>query len=77
MQKKDLSKLVLTTLLTGSVLWGGTVFAAEEDLQEFSLDTMVVTATRTEMSVKEAPSQFKLSTAKSWSRHRLKPCMMP
>ena len=23
MQKKDLSKLVLTTLLTGSVLWGG------------------------------------------------------
>ena len=23
MQKKDFSKLVLTTLLTGSVLWGG------------------------------------------------------
>lgn len=23
MQKKDLFKLVLTTLLTGSVLWGG------------------------------------------------------
>lgn len=23
MKKKDLSKLVLTTLLTGSVLWGG------------------------------------------------------
>ena len=38
MQKKDLSKLVLTTLLTGSVLWGGTAFAAEENLQEFSLD---------------------------------------
>lgn len=56
MQKKDLSKLVLTTLLTGGVLWGGTAFAAEENLQEFSLDTMVVTATRTEMSVKEAPS---------------------
>lgn len=56
MQKKELSKLVLTTLLTGSVLWGGTAFAAEENLQEFSLDTMVVTATRTEMSVKEAPS---------------------
>ena len=56
MQKKELSKLVLTTLLTGGVLWGGTAFAAEENLQEFSLDTMVVTATRTEMSVKEAPS---------------------
>lgn len=36
MQKKDLSKLVLTTLLNGSVLWGGTAFAAEENLQEFS-----------------------------------------
>ena len=56
MQKKDLSKLVLRTLLTGSVLWGGTTFAAEENLQEFSLDTMVVTATRTQMSVKETPS---------------------
>lgn len=56
MQKKELSKLVLTTLLTGGVLWGGTALAAEENLQEFSLDTMVVTATRTEMSVKEAPS---------------------
>lgn len=53
MQKKDLSKLVLTTLLTGSVLLGGTAFAAEENLQEFSLDTMVVTATRTAMTVKE------------------------
>lgn len=56
MQKKELSKLVLTTLLTSSVLWGGTALAAEENLQEFSLDTMVVTATRTQMSVKEAPS---------------------
>jgi len=25
MQKKDLSKLVLTTLLTGSVLWGDSI----------------------------------------------------
>ena len=53
MQKKELSKLVLTTLLTGGVLWG-TAFATEENLQEF-LDTMVVTATRTAMTVKENP----------------------
>lgn len=64
MQKKELSKLVLTTLLTGSVLWGGTAFAAEEDLQEFSLDTMVVIATRTEMSVKEAPSAVQVIDSK-------------
>lgn len=76
MQKKDLSKLVLTTLLTGSVLWGGTAFAAEENLQEFSLDTMVVTATRTAMTVKETPSTVEIVDSKSWNRHRLKPCMM-
>lgn len=72
MQKKDLSKLVLTTLLTGSVLWGGTAFAAEEDLQEFSLDTMVVTATRTEMSVKEAPSAVQVIDSKKLEQTQAK-----
>lgn len=72
MQKKDLSKLVLTTLLTGSVLWGGTAFAAEENLQEFSLDTMVVTATRTEMSVKEAPSAVQVVDSKKLEQTQAK-----
>ena len=72
MQKKDLSKLVLTTLLTGSVLWGGTAFAAEENLQEFSLDTMVVTATRTEMSVKEAPSAVQVIDSKKLEQTQAK-----
>lgn len=72
MQKKDLSKLVLTTLLTGSVLWGGTAFAAEEILQEFSLDTMVVTATRTEMSVKEAPSAVQVVDSKKLEQTQAK-----
>lgn len=39
---------------------GGTAFAAEENLQEFSLDTMVVTATRTAMTVKETPSTVEI-----------------
>ena len=72
MQKKELSKLVLTTLLTGGVLWGGTVFAAEENLQEFSLDTMVVTATRTEMSVKEAPSAVQVVDSKKLEQTQAK-----
>lgn len=72
MQKKDLSKLVLTTLLTGNVLWGGTAFAAEENLQEFSLDTMVVTATRTEMSVKEAPSAVQVIDSKKLEQTQAK-----
>lgn len=72
MQKKDLSKLVLTTLLTGSVLWGGTAFAAEENLQEFSLDTMVVTATRTQMTVKEAPSAVEVVDSKKLEQTQAK-----
>ena len=72
MQKKELSKLVLTTMLTGSVLWGGTAFAAEENLQEFSLDTMVVTATRTEMSVKEAPSAVQVVDSKKLEQTQAK-----
>lgn len=72
MQKKDLSKLVLTTLLTGSVLWGGTAFAAEENLQEFSLDTMVVTATRTAMTVKETPSTVEIVDSKKLEQTQAK-----
>lgn len=72
MQKKELSKLVLTTLLTGGVLWGGTAFAAEDNLQEFSLDTMVVTATRTKMSVKEAPSAVQVVDSKKLEQTQAK-----
>ena len=46
--KSNFSKgLLMTALITGSVIWGGTNVFAEE-LQEYSLDQMVVTATRTE-----------------------------
>lgn len=72
MQKKELSKLVLTTLLTGGVLWGGTAFAAEENLQEFSLDTMVVTATRTAMTVKETPSSVEIVDSKKLEQTQAK-----
>lgn len=72
MQKNELSKLVLTTLLTGSVLWGGTAFAAEENLQEFSLDTMVVTATRTAMTVKETPSTVEIVDSKKLEQTQAK-----
>ena len=39
--------LLMTALVTGSVMWGGTSVFAEE-LQEYTLDQMVVTATRYE-----------------------------
>lgn len=40
--------LLMTALITGSVVWGGTAVFAEESLAEYTLDQMVVTATRYE-----------------------------
>lgn len=47
--KVSMSKsLLMTALMTGSLMsFGGAAFAAE-DIQEYTLDTMVVTATRYE-----------------------------
>lgn len=47
--KRSLSKsMLMTALITGSVLAGGSNAFAEEAVKEYSLDTMVVTATRFE-----------------------------
>ena len=47
--KKNVTKsLLMTALITGSVIWGGTAAFAEENAGEFTLDTMVVTANRYE-----------------------------
>ncbi len=51
---------------------GGTAFAAEENLQEFSLDTMVVTATRTAMTVKETPSTVEIVDSKKLEQTQAK-----
>ena len=54
--KMSFSKgLLMTALITGSVMWGGTNVFAEE-LQEYSLDQMVVTATRTEKKDLDIPA---------------------
>ena len=53
----------MTALITGSVLWGGTSVFAEE-LQEFSLDQMVVTATRTEARDLDTPATTTVITEK-------------
>ncbi len=39
---------LLLALITGNVIWGGTVVHAEEPNQKFILDPMIVTAQRTE-----------------------------
>ena len=60
--KSNFSKcLLMTALITGSVIWGGTNVFAEE-LQEYSLDQMVVTATRTEKRDVEVPATTNVIT---------------
>ena len=64
MLKKGMSKSILmTALITGNVIWGGTVVYAEEGLQQFNLDQMVVTATRTMKELQEVPSSVSVVTS--------------
>ncbi len=67
---KELKKAVAMSVLTGvAVLWGGTALAAEP-LQEFALDEMVVTATRTESKVVDIPvNTTVIPAAKIEARH--------
>ena len=62
--KSNFSKgLLMTALITGSVIWGGTNVFAEE-LQEYSLDQMVVTAQRTQKDDVDTPASVKVITEK-------------
>ena len=62
MDVKVTKGLLMTALITGSVMWGGTAVFAEESLQEFTLDTMVVTATRTEKRDVDVPASTEILT---------------
>lgn len=69
---QSLRNAVMVSLLAGAtVVWGGTAFAAE-DLQEFALEDMVVTATRTESKVVDVPvNTTVISAEKIADRHYL------
>lgn len=62
----------MVSLLAGTTLvWGGTAFA-QEDLQEFALEDMVVTATRTESKMVDVPvNTTVISAEKIADRHYL------
>lgn len=55
--------ILMSMLMSTSVLGGGTALAAE-DIQEYALDTMVVTATRTEKTVQDTPANVTVITQK-------------
>ena len=69
---QSLRNAVMVSLLAGTtVVWGGTAFAAE-DLQEFTLEDMVVTATRTESKMVDVPvNTTVISAEKIADRHYL------
>lgn len=69
---QSLRNAVMVSLLAGTTLvWGGTAFA-QEDLQEFALDDMVVTATRTESKMVDVPvNTTVISADKIADRHYL------
>lgn len=69
---QSLRNAVMVSLLAGTTLvWGGTAFA-HEDLQEFALDDMVVTATRTESKMVDVPvNATVISAEKIADRHYL------
>lgn len=69
---QSLRNAVMVSLFAGTtVVWGGTAFAAE-DLQEFALDDMVVTATRTESKMVDVPvNATVISAEKIADRHYL------
>lgn len=61
--KKLASKgLLMSALICGNVLWGGTTVLADE-VQEYDLDAVVVTATRTAQENIKVPAQVNVITA--------------
>lgn len=68
MLKKSLSKSTLmTALITGSVIWGGTGVHAEE-VQQFMLDEYVVTATRMENKLVDTPANVSVITDEEFEK---------
>ena len=63
MDVKVTKSLLMTALITGSVLWGGTNAFAAESVGEFELDQIVVTATRTEKRDVDVPASTVIITA--------------
>ncbi|MDD4320813.1 MAG: TonB-dependent receptor [Acidaminococcaceae bacterium] len=67
MKKSVRLNVAMATIITGTLLCGGTIVKAaslDNGLNEFSLDQMVVTAMRTEKTVLETPANVLVITAK-------------
>ncbi len=63
MKKKISKSLLMTALITGMCIGGAQGVFAAEKLQEFTLDPMIVTATRTEKNLMKVPASVSVITA--------------
>ena len=71
--KKAISKsLLMTALITGLCVGGAQGAFAGETLQEFTLDPMIVTATRTEKNLLKVPASATVITAKEIQEKNIK-----
>lgn len=69
MKKRTLTKgMLMAALICGCVQWGGTAVHAEE-LQEFTLDPMIVTAQRMEMRDLDTPATVDVITSEMVERN--------
>ena len=64
MDVKVTKSLLMTALITGSVMLGSGAAFAAESVGEFSLDQIVVTATRTEKRNVDVPASTTVLTSK-------------
>lgn len=64
MDVKSTKSLLMTGLITGCVLWGGTQVFAEENIGEFNLDQIIVTASRLEQTNFDAHANVNVVTRK-------------
>ena len=62
MEKSVTKALLMTALITNSLVVGAVTVFAEESLTEYTLDTMVVTATRTEKRDVDVPASTEIIT---------------
>ncbi|WP_434130796.1 TonB-dependent receptor [Sporomusa sphaeroides] len=73
MMKRKHRKLALMTALAGMLLTNSAVLAAPaEGTSEFELDTVVVTATKTEKSIKDVPASVSVITADDLAKANFK-----
>lgn len=71
MQLSYKKRMLLNAMVTCSIFFLGNQYCYAEELAEYNLDTMVVTATRTLTEIKKVPASVSVVTAKDIAEHNV------